>query len=111
MGQKAKYSSRVDVFRFDPESGLTFAIAPCPKSADFVAKVENRATLKISRKLVFGRLCCSVAFQRHCGGPRSISDETIWSLRSPRGKRISGSNNFRSAPQKDFCNNICQKQK
>jgi hypothetical protein len=33
MGQKAKYSSRVDVFRFDPESGLTFAIAPCPKSA------------------------------------------------------------------------------
>jgi hypothetical protein len=24
-----------------------------PKSADFVAKVENRTTLKISRKLIF----------------------------------------------------------
>jgi hypothetical protein len=36
-------------------------------------------------------------------------DETIWSLTSPRGKRISGSENFRSPPQKDFCNNIRQK--
>ncbi len=34
-----------------------------------VAKVENRTTLKISRKLIFGLLCCCVAFQRHCGGP------------------------------------------
>jgi hypothetical protein len=33
-------------------------------------------------------------------------DETIWSLTSPRVKRISGSKNFRSPPQKDFCNNI-----
>src|ERR1700680_1559209 len=33
MGQKAKYSLRADVFRFGPESGLSFAIAPCPKSA------------------------------------------------------------------------------
>jgi len=32
------------------------------------------------------------------------------SLTSPRVKRISGSKNFRSPPQKDFCNNICQKQ-
>jgi hypothetical protein len=28
----------------------------------------------------------------------------------PRVKRISGSKNFRSPPQKDFCNNICQQQ-
>ena len=35
-----------------------------------------------------------------------ILDETIWSLTSPRIKRISGSENFRSSPQKDFCNNI-----
>jgi hypothetical protein len=35
-----------------------------------------------------------------------IFDETIWSLTSPRVKRISGSKNFRSSPQKDFCNNI-----
>ena len=33
-------------------------------------------------------------------------DETIWSLTSSRVKRISGSKNFRSPPQKDFCNNI-----
>ena len=35
-----------------------------------------------------------------------ILDETIWSLTSPRVERISGSKNFRSPPQKDFCNNI-----
>src|SRR5215207_9233851 len=36
-----------------------------PKGADIVAKVENRTTLKISRKLIFGLLCCCVASQRH----------------------------------------------
>jgi len=36
-------------------------------------------------------------------------DETIWSLTLPRIKRISGSKNFRSTPQKDFRNNIRQK--
>jgi hypothetical protein len=74
--------------------------------ADIVAKVENRTTLKISQKLIFGLLCCCVAFQRHYGGSRSILDETIWFLTSPRAKRISGSRNFSSPPQKDFCNNI-----
>jgi hypothetical protein len=37
----------------------------CPASADIVAKVENRTTLKISRKLIFGFFCRCVAFQRH----------------------------------------------
>jgi hypothetical protein len=74
--------------------------------ADFVAKVEDRITLKISRKLIFGRLCCCVATQRHYRDPRSIFNETMWSLTSPLVKRISGSKNFRSSPQKDFCNNI-----
>jgi hypothetical protein len=41
----------------------------CLKSADIVAKVENRTTLKISRKLVFGLRCCCVAFQRPYAGP------------------------------------------
>jgi hypothetical protein len=50
----------------------------------------------------------SVAFQSRQEGPWSILDEAIWSLTSPRVKRISGSKNFRSTPQKDFCNNICQ---
>src|SRR6185436_9633741 len=49
-----------------------------------VAKVENRTTLKISRKSIFGLLCCCVAFQRRYGGSWSILDETIWSLTSPR---------------------------
>jgi hypothetical protein len=76
--------------------------------ADFVAKVENRTTLKISRKLIFRLLCCCFAIQRRYEGPWSISDGSIWSLTSPRVKRISGSKNFRSTPQKDFCNKICQ---
>src|SRR5258707_14581330 len=76
--------------------------------AGTVAKVENRSAPKISRKLIFGRLCRCVAFQRPYGGPWSILDETIWSLTSPRVKRISGSRNFCYSPQKDFCNKICQ---
>jgi len=46
-----------------------FAQRQCLLCADIVAKVENRTTLKISRKLIFGLLCCCVAFQRHYGGP------------------------------------------
>src|SRR5258705_5694179 len=69
-------------------------------SGDSVAKVENRATRKISRKLIFGLLRRCVAFQRHYGGPWSILDETIWSLTSPLVKRISGSKKFRSSPPK-----------
>src|SRR6476620_6481823 len=55
-------------------------------AVDVVAKVENRTTDKVSRKLVLGLRCCRVGF--------------------PRAKRISGSKNFRSSPQKDFCNTI-----
>ena len=86
-GQKAKYSLRADVFRFAP---------------DCVAKVENRTTPKISQKLIFGLLCDSIAFQSRQEGPWSILEEAIRSLTSPRVKRISGSKNFRSTPQKDF---------
>jgi hypothetical protein len=50
-------------------SGLCARIQGCPKIADIVAKVENRTTLKISRKLIFGLLCGCAAFQRHYGGP------------------------------------------
>ena len=78
-----------------------------PILADFVAKVENRSALKISRKPIFGLLCCCIAFQRGYEGPCSILDETIWSLTSPGAQRISGSKNFRSPPQKNFCNKIC----
>jgi putative acetyltransferase len=34
----------------------------------------------------------------------------IWSLTSLRANRVSGSENFRSSFQKDFCNNICQEE-
>ena len=48
--------------RFTPTSGHHEPVRPGPKSADFAAKVENRATLKISPKLIFGLLCCCVVF-------------------------------------------------
>jgi hypothetical protein len=91
MGQNRKSSTRAYVFRF---------------ALDTVAKVENRTTPKISQKLIFGLLCDSIAFQSRQEGPWSILEEAIRSLTSPRVKRISGSKNFRSTPQKDFCNNI-----
>jgi hypothetical protein len=72
--------------------------------ADIVAKVENRATRKISRELIFGLLRRCVAFQGHHGGSWSILDEAMWSLTSPLAKRVSGSKKFRLSRQSDFCN-------
>jgi len=42
-----------------------------------VAKVENRTTLKISRKSIFGLLCRCVAFQRHSVRPPKKTFATI----------------------------------
>ena len=81
-----------------------------PFSAD-IAKVENRSVPKISRAGISGPFRCCIAFQLNWGGPWLILDETIWSLKSPRVKRVSSFKNFRSPSQKDFCNNICQKRK
>src|SRR5271163_4288573 len=78
----------------------------CQFMADTVAKVENRSAPKISRKLIFGCLRDCVSFRRRWEDPWSILDETIWSPTSPHARCISGSKNFRSSPQKDFCNNI-----
>jgi len=33
--------------------------------------------------------------------------ETIWSLKSPRAKRINGPKKFRSSPKKDFFVDAC----
>jgi hypothetical protein len=55
--------------RFGAHLGLKSDIVALPKSADIVAKVENRTTLEISPKSIFGLLCCCVAFQRRYGGP------------------------------------------
>jgi hypothetical protein len=76
--------------------------------ADFVAKVENQTTIKIAQKQILRPVRSCVGCQRHYGDPRSILDQSIWSLTSPRAKRISGSKNFCSTPQKDFCNKIDQ---
>jgi hypothetical protein len=64
--------------------------AECLLLADIVAKVENRTTLKISRKSIFRLLCRCNAPQRHYQGPWSILGESMWSLMSPHAKRISG---------------------
>jgi hypothetical protein len=52
VGSKAGPTAPKSNFRFAP---------------DIVAKVENRTSLKISRKSIFGLLCCCVAFQHHYG--------------------------------------------
>jgi hypothetical protein len=39
VGSKADLTAQKSDFRFTTESGLNADIAPCPKSADFVAKV------------------------------------------------------------------------
>jgi hypothetical protein len=58
MGRPGRENKRANA----PKRNVSFA-------PDIVAKVENRTTLKISRKLIFGLLCCCDAFQCHYGGP------------------------------------------
>src|SRR5450631_1156794 len=98
-------------FRLSSHNGLELDIAPCPKGADFVAKVENPTKPKISRKSIPRHRCRCEAPWRRYEGPWSFWRETIWSLTSRGARRISGSENFGSAPQKYFCNKICQNQK
>jgi hypothetical protein len=85
-----------------------------PLWVDTVAKVENRKAPKISRMLIFGELYRCNASQRRYEGPRLLLREMMWSLTFPRTNRISGlynfrSSYFRSSPEKDFFNTICQK--
>jgi hypothetical protein len=72
--------------------------------ADFVAKVENRTTPKISQKLIFSRLHHCNTAKRPYEAPWSVLCGTMWSLISPRAKGISGPEEFWSSPQKDFFN-------
>jgi hypothetical protein len=60
-------------------------------------------------KVDLGTSLRCLACKRYYEGPWSILAKAIWSLTSPRVRRISGSKNFRSSPQKDFFNNIGQK--
>src|SRR5439155_25914292 len=53
-----------------PDNGLRTSRGRCPLGAEFVAKVENRTTLKISRKSIFGLLCCCATSLGHvCTAP------------------------------------------
>jgi hypothetical protein len=47
--------------RFTSSNRHRAARRPCPPSADFVAKVKNRTTQKISQKSIFELLRCWVA--------------------------------------------------
>jgi hypothetical protein len=70
--------------------------------ADIVAKGENRTTLKISRKSIFGLLCCCALFN----APTEVRDRFWINQYGPSHRRAQNASarNFRSAPQKDFCN-------
>src|SRR5258706_2747920 len=74
--------------------------------ADTVAKVENRTAPKISRMSIFSGIYRCNALKRRYEGPWSFLHDMMWSLTSPRANRISGLYNFRSSPEKDFCNTI-----
>ena len=69
MGHFLDVGAFVNEARSTPKNGHRQFDPLLPKSADIVAKVENRATRKISRKLIFGLLYRCIAFQRHYGGP------------------------------------------
>jgi hypothetical protein len=95
----------------DVADGSKAEVAPLARHvrsnpADSVEKVENRTTPKISRKLIFRRLCRCNALQRRYEGPWSLLCETMWSRTSSRAKRISGPKKFRPSPEKDFFNTI-----
>jgi hypothetical protein len=60
---------------------------------------------------IFSELYRCNASQRRYEGPWLFLREMMWSLTFPRTNRISGLYNFRSSPEKDFCNTICQYRK
>jgi hypothetical protein len=57
---------------------------------DAVEKVENRKTPKISRKSFFRHCCSGKVLWSQYEGRWSFLYESMWVLRSPRAKRISG---------------------
>src|SRR5947207_5309757 len=98
--------ARFENFRLWSIGGSGRLLRHVLSTPDRVAKVENRTTPKISQKLIFSRLRRGNTPYRRYDAPWSILCETVWSLISPRAKRISGSKNFRSSPQKAFFNTI-----
>jgi hypothetical protein len=73
---------------------------------DAVEKVENRKTPKISRKSIFRHCCYGKVLRGQYEGRWSFLYESMWVLRSPRTKRISGLQSLRTSPEKDFFDSI-----
>jgi hypothetical protein len=84
-----KFEQPADVC-FGAHAGLKSDIAALPKSADIVAKVENRDDPKIPLKSIFRRSCGCKAPQCRYESPWSFLCESMWPLTSPRAKRING---------------------
>ena len=74
--------------------------------ADIVEKVENRSSPKNLAKVDLGASVLLHRLSAPLRGPWSTSDENKLIPQSPRVRRISGSKDFRSSPQKDFFNSI-----
>src|SRR5207247_2960436 len=72
-GSKAALTAPKSNFRFTPEGGLRSDIAPCPKSADSVAKVFLRHGSQILRGV-------GAAIEQRCGGPRRHTPNSQESL-------------------------------
>src|SRR5712672_1893218 len=60
-GSNADVTAPLPPFRFTPDGRHRPSPDRRPFRADIVAKVENRTTQKISRKLIFGLLCGCIA--------------------------------------------------
>ena len=104
--QEYRAAARAGAGRLRSNSEVSLLERHVRSSPDCVAKLENRTNVKISRKLILRPLRCCVDCQCHYGDPWSILDQSVWSLTSPPARRISGSKNFCSTPQKEFCNTI-----
>ena len=101
-GQSRRFDCAPTTSALPPSTDIVRSPPAGPFRDDIVAKVENRATRKISRKLIFGLLRRCVAFQGHDGGPWSI-----WMKRcglSRRGSQNASAalKNFVCPPKKTF---------
>ena len=108
VGSIASFWSLAKHFRSSSGSGHRYCRPACLKSADTVAKVENRVTSKMSRRSIFSNLQRRKGPQDRYDGLWAFLHQTMWPLTSPRGECTSGPEKIRSSAEKDFCNNICK---
>src|SRR5436190_18084816 len=101
--------------RIEDETRRTVDLGHSSDGPSWIDLTENRVTTTESRfaaclngLLQQNRPLAEVGWRSLMSGeaPWSFLNDTMWSLISPRAKGISGSENFWSSPQKDFCNTI-----